>query len=264
MSDELFRLDGQLAVVTGASGWLGSAMARALAGAGADVIGVGRRREALEALRSSMGADGLSMTPLIADVTTPALASALTSITAETGRIDILVNNAHVGSGGSLRTSSAAQFTDAFELAVTAAWRSTEGARDGLTNSARAGGSASVINVASMYGMVAPDFDAYATEEARNPPFYGAAKAGLLQLTRYSAAELGPQGVRVNAISPGPFPSTAARSDHAFAGELAKRTMLHRLGEPEDIATALLFLASPNSRFVTGANIVVDGGWTAR
>lgn len=264
MSADLFRLDGQLAVVTGASGWLGTAMVRALAGAGADVVGVGRRREALDSLAARLAGDGLAMTALAADVTTPAFGTALEALVADRGRLDILVNNAHVGLGGSLRTSRPEQFAQAFDLAVTAAWRATEAARPGLVASGEGGGSASVVNVASMYALVAPDLDAYATEESRNPPFYGAAKAGLLQLTRYSAAELGREGVRVNAISPGPFPSTAARSDEGFAGELARRTMLGRVGEPEDIATALLFLASPHSRFVTGANIVVDGGWTAR
>ena len=139
-----------------------------------------------------------------------------------------------------------------------------EAGRDGFAASVAAGGSPSVINVASMYGLVAPDPAMYATEEGRNPPFYGAAKAALLQLSRYAAAELGPIGVRVNAITPGPFPQHPEQMDPAFLDQLASRTMLGRVGRPDDIRTAVLFLASPHSAFVTGSNIVVDGGWTAR
>ena len=115
-----------------------------------------------------------------------------------------------------------------------------------------------------MYGIVAPDMAMYATEEGRNPPFYGAAKAALLQLTRYAASELGRDGVRVNSLTPGPFPAEAAQQNPDFVAELASRTMTGTFGAPEDIQTALLFLASPRSRFVTGSNVVVDGGWTAR
>ena len=264
MSTDLFDLRDQLALVTGASGWLGSAMVAALAGAGAEVVAVGRRVSALAAVLEPLREAGHRVSALVGDVTEPALHASVRTLAAERGRVDIVVNNAHVGRGGSLRTSRPEDFEEAFGLAVTAPWQVTEAARAGLVASAAAGGSASVVNVASMYGLVAPDLDVYATEEGRNPPFYGAAKAGLLQLTRYAAAELGREGVRVNAISPGPFPADAARADDRFVGALAEHTMLGRLGEPEDLATALLFLVSPHSRFVTGATIVVDGGWTAR
>jgi NAD(P)-dependent dehydrogenase (short-subunit alcohol dehydrogenase family) len=115
-----------------------------------------------------------------------------------------------------------------------------------------------------MYGLVAPDISIYATDTSRNPPYYGAAKAGLLQLTRYAAAEFGLNGVRVNSISPGPFPQNPETMDPVFVSELAQRTLVGRVGSPEDLTTAVLFLASPHSRFVTGSNVVVDGGWTVR
>ncbi len=204
------------------------------------------------------------MEPRVCDVATTEWPELIAAVGAEHGRIDVLVNNAHVGRGGSLRTSTDEDFTEAWDLAVRATWRAMEAARPGLAASLAAGGSPSVINVASMYGLVAPDLGMYPTEAGRNPPFYGAAKAGLLQLSRYAAAELGLVGVRVNTLTPGPFPQHPDAMDPGFVSELARRTMLGRVGTPDDIRTAVLFLASPHSAFVTGSNVVVDGGWTAR
>lgn len=256
---DLFRLDGRTAVVTGASGWLGTAMVATLADAGAVVHALGRDEQRLRAALGDVEAqDNVRIHQV--DVTTPAWPRFLGGLP----RIDVLVNNAHVGRGGSLRTATAENFDEAFELAVKAAWAGMNAARSGLAAAVTAGSSPTVVNIASMYALVAPDLEMYATEEGRNPPFYGAAKAALLQLTRYAAAEFGPQGIRVNAITPGPFPATAAQSDPEFVQALKDHTLTGTLGQPEDIRTALLFLASPHSRFVTGANVVVDGGWTVR
>lgn len=258
MSD-LFRLDDAVAVLTGGSGWLGRAMAAALHDAGAQVHVLGRDegrlRDALGALADS---ERIHLQPI--DVTTDAWPTFLAGF----DRLDVLVNNAHVGRGGSLRTATADNFDEAFDLAVKATWAGINAARPALEASAVAGGPASIVNIASMYGMVAPDFSMYDTEEGRNPPFYGAAKAALLQLSRYAAAELGPVGIRVNSITPGPFPATAAQENAEFVDELKARTMTGTIGGPDDIKTALLFLASPHSRFVTGSNVVVDGGWTSQ
>lgn len=252
----LFRLDGSTAVVTGASGWLGRGMVRALLDAGATVHAVGRSAARLaEAVGTH---DGLVLQEI--DITSPAWPDFLASLP----RLDVLVNNAHVGHGGSLRTATEEQFDEAYELAVKAVWRGLNAARPALAASVAAGGSPSVINVASMYGVVAPDMAMYATEEGRNPPYYGAVKAALLQLTRYAAAEFGPDRVRVNAITPGPFPAAAAQADPEFVQRLADHTLTGTIGQPEDIQTAVLFLASAHSRFVTGSNVTVDGGWTAR
>jgi len=259
---DIFRLDGTVAIVTGASGWLGKAMTAALAEAGAHVVAVARNKTRLDAVVEPLRAAGHSLDSLPCDISTPDWPAAVRRIAAERGRLDVLVNNAHIGRGGSLRQATAEYYREALELAVIAASEGINAAREGFAASIAAGGHPSVINVSSMYGLVSPDPGLYDTEEGRNPPFYGVAKAGLLQLTRYAAAELGPAGIRVNALTPGPFPQHPDTMDPAFVERLASRTVLKRYGTPDDIRAPLLFLASPWSGFVTGSNVVVDGGWT--
>ncbi len=256
---ELFDLTGSVAVVTGASGWLGPGIVRALRLAGADVVGISRHRDSLEA-----ALDGTGACCETADITSGEWPLLLSKLGEEYGRIDVLVNNAHIGHGGSMKTVSNELFDEAWQLSVAAAWKGIQAARPWMSRARQAGGAPSVINVSSMYGLVGPDLSLYDAEEGRTPPMYGAAKAGLLQLTRYAACELGPEGIRVNSISPGPFPATAARENLAFMERLASRTALGRIGEPDELGTSVLFLASRHSGFVTGSNVVVDGGWTIR
>jgi NAD(P)-dependent dehydrogenase (short-subunit alcohol dehydrogenase family) len=112
--------------------------------------------------------------------------------------------------------------------------------------------------------MVSPDFSIYDESPAfLNPPHYGAAKAGVLQLTKYFACYLGKFNVRVNAVTPGPFPSQSVQQDEEFVGQLRKKNPLGRIGEPDDLKGAFVYLASEASSFMTGQNIVLDGGWTA-
>jgi NAD(P)-dependent dehydrogenase (short-subunit alcohol dehydrogenase family) len=114
-----------------------------------------------------------------------------------------------------------------------------------------------------MYGVQAPDLSIYDREEDRNPPYYGAAKAALIQLTRYAAAELAPAGVRVNAVVLGPFPGQRTEANGALLDRIAARTLLGRIGSPDEIGGAVLYLASRASSFTTGSVLTVDGGWTA-
>ncbi|WP_433370831.1 SDR family NAD(P)-dependent oxidoreductase [Actinoplanes sp. CA-142083] len=255
--NDLFGLDGRVAVVTGATGRLGRVMAEALAGAGATVWLVGRDQGKLDALAATLPKAEKARCDVTVDEEVAALG---TRIRDESGRLDVLVHNAHVGKAGSLRTAKPSDYLQAADLALSAFQRLLDATRD-LLVAAAADSSPSVIAVASMYGLVSPKAHLYDTPEGGNPPFYGAVKAGLIQLARYAAAEMGPAGVRVNCLTPGAFPGGGG--DPALIARLGQQTPLGRVGDPAEIATSVLYLASPRTSYVTGANVVVDGGWTA-
>ena len=262
----LFQLEGRVALITGATGHLGASMSSALAMAGAQVIVNARNREAATLLAQTLVKQGHQAIAMPFDVTSERnVQRALAKIDKEFGRLDVVVNNAYAGRSGTIANAKAADFSKAYQISVEAAFRIVQLAHPLLREAAKSSGSsASVINIASMYGVVSPDPRVYGSSGANNPPFYGPAKAALIQLTRYLACHLATDRIRVNAISPGPFPSDAvAGRNPELIAELSRRVPLGRVGHPVEIAGALLFLASDASSYVTGANIAVDGGWTA-
>jgi gluconate 5-dehydrogenase len=119
-----------------------------------------------------------------------------------------------------------------------------------------------IVNTTSMYGISTPDYRIYGTSGQNNPPAYGMSKAAVINFTSYSAANLAKYGIRVNAVAPGPVPDPAKNPPPDFLRELAKKTMLNRIGKPEDIAGAFIYLLSDASSFTTAEVIVCDGGWT--
>ncbi|MCR4378318.1 MAG: SDR family oxidoreductase [Rhodospirillales bacterium] len=260
-----FQLTGHIAFVSGAAGHLGSAMTKALLEHGAHVIANGRSSEHLEQLSASLQEYKEQLSIKTFDVTDEKkLFSCFEEIHKKHGRLDILINNAYAGSAGTIATSTGDDFSKAYNIGVIAAFNSVKAARPGLAAAARITGSASVINIASMYASVSPDPKIYAETGLNNPPFYGAAKCGLLQLTRYLACNLATEGIRVNAISPGPFPPDKVGVEHPeFLHELTMRVPMGRLGKPEDLSGAILFLASQAASYITGVNLPIDGGWTA-
>ena len=119
-----------------------------------------------------------------------------------------------------------------------------------------------IVTTASMYGIVSPDYRIYGKSGQNNPPVYGMGKAAVIQLTKYAAAHLAPMNIRVNSVSPGPVPDPSKNPPPEFLEQLAGKTMLGRIGKPEDIAGAYIYLLSDAASFVAGECISVDGGWT--
>jgi NAD(P)-dependent dehydrogenase (short-subunit alcohol dehydrogenase family) len=259
--NDLFRLDGRVAFVSGAGGHLGSVMARALLDAGSEVIVNGRNAARLAEFADTLR--GLDRKVRCAAFDVGDIGAVRRFFAAES-RLDILVNNAIDMTPTPFDKVSPDDFESTYRSSVIAAFEAVRAALPALRQGASACGQASVVNIASMYANVSPDRRIYTNPEQASPAHYGAAKAALLQLTRHLAAELGPSRIRVNALVPGPFPRHGIRSDDpAFAGRLAERTMLARLGDAREIAGPLLFLASRASSYMTGNSLVIDGGWTA-
>ena len=274
--DSLFSLEGKTAVLTGASGFLGRTFALALLANGARVVALGRsERLRTEAKKwaDEFGADKIAVKQ-IDMYDAAALNDLCDSIAADERTIDVLINNAHeLGAStgfnvpeGSLEQASFDHWMRNLQGGVYWAVQTTQRLGVRMKEAQRG----SIVNIATMYATVAPRPQLYEGTSSLNPPGYSASKAALAAFTRYTASFWGTSGVRANCISPGPFSNTedvagenAVAEDSPFVTKLKGYTVLNRIGRPIELCGALLFLASDASTYVTGQNLIVDGGWTA-
>jgi NAD(P)-dependent dehydrogenase (short-subunit alcohol dehydrogenase family) len=261
---ELMNMQGRVALITGGGGYIGAAMCEALAELGAAIVVLDVVKESCtDEARRIQETYPVEALPLVIDLTDEkALRSVPESIVERFGRLDILVNCAALVGTSELRGWAAPfldQRSDAWRLALevnlTAPFVLVQACAEALV----ASGHGSVVNIGSIYGMVGPDMRLYEDTAFGNPAAYAASKGGLLQLTRWLATVLAPN-VRVNAITSG-----GVWRDHPehFHERYVARTPLRRMATEEDLKGAVAYLASDLSAYVTGHNLVVDGGWTA-
>jgi gluconate 5-dehydrogenase len=250
----LLSLDGKRALVTGAGTNLGLQMALALAEAGADLVVCGRRREPLEECAAEARKLGRNVTVIPADVT---VEEDVRRLGAEAGRIDILLNNAGGGTIQPWLTVTMEEWRKITALNLDAPFRLCQLVAPGMMD--RRWGR--IVNVSSVYGSVGGDESRYPNMNWDIPSYF-AAKHGLNGVTHYLAPRLAPHGVCINSLSPGMFPHKGVEMAPAWVERLKDGTPMKRLGEEDDLKAAVVFLASPGAKFVTGQNLTVDGGWT--
>lgn len=256
----MFRLDIKRVLLTGGAGYLGFAFSENLLNQGAELWVFGHREEpeSVELLKARFDSrlhyiacditDEHNVQNVINQISTP---------------LHVLINNAHSGGAGNISLSRAQDFRNAFKFGLVAINALVKSCLRKMRKSRELGQGATIINVASIYGIVSPRPLFYDPPASQNTPYYGAVKAALIQRTKYLAAEFGKIGICSNSLCLGPFPDKTKGVLKEFEQFLAARTMLNPIDETSKVAGPLVFLASDASSFLTDANIVVDGGWTA-
>lgn len=251
----LFDLTDRVALVAGGGGYLGRPICEALAAHGAHVIVADINPQAAQ--KTAAGITG----PVSAETRHLDVGDEV-SINDTIGSIeplDILVNLTLFSHGKPLEEGTGKQWDDGLHVTLTGAYLLSRAAANRMPD--RGG---SIVHFASMYGMVSPDPKTYDGLGPPNPPDYGAAKAGVLQLARYQAVFWAKRNIRVNTVVPGPFPNSQGQgANAAFVERLNQRVPMGRVGRADEIAGAVVYLCSDAASYVTGTSLVVDGGWTA-
>lgn len=270
---EKFNLAGRVAVVTGGVGLLGTEFCRTLAEAGAAVAIVDLNEPALQPVADALVSDGYRVLPVSADITQPdSVNVAVKKILSKFERIDILVNSAAldpkfdpdaVSKGitpGAFEDYPLDQWNAALNVNLTGMFLMTQACVKPMLEQGKKG---SIINICSTYGLNGPDQRIYIKEGTRvafKPVYYTVTKAGVLGFTKYLAAYYAGTEIRVNALTPG---GVFNNHDDHFVKNYSAKTILGRMARRDEMNGALLFLASDASSYMTGNNVVVDGGWTA-
>ena len=258
---ELMSLKGRTALVAGGAGLLGGQISEALAELGANVIVASRdiekcRDKAAELARAYPGG---RHSACALDIASPdSIRQCIAEIEREGAGFDILVTCAWSGRKNDWDSIDDEDWNHDIEVCLNGVFRLVKASTELLRK--RKG---VILTIGSMYGHVAPDYRLYEGVPQANPPSYGAAKAGVIQLTKYLASFLAKDGIRVNCISPGPFPFEEVLEQHpVFKERLCSKNPMGRVGRNFEIKGAAALLCSDASSFMTGQNICVDGGWS--
>ncbi|MDF2723314.1 MAG: family oxidoreductase [Paenibacillus sp.] len=256
---DMFTLQHKVALVTGGSGKYGRQIVQCLAEAGAATYVTTSRQDQLAAVEQQFRETGHQVRAIYMDQgSESSVAAAKEQIMELEGRIDVLVNNAVARVMKLGWEEDAQRFAESMAVNATGLFVVTRAFGDIMAQQ----GSGSIINIGSMYGMVGPDVTMYEGLGTRVNPDYFFHKAGMMNMTRYVASQYGPSNVRCNCVSPGGF--WTEQHNERFVERYNKRTLLGRMANETDLKGVILFLASDASLYVTGVNIPVDGGYTAK
>lgn len=259
--NNIFDLKGKVAIVTGGYGHLGTGIVNALLAYGAIVYVAGRTKEKFYAKFTNETANLKFIE--IDILNSISIKKSFKSVFNQEKRIDILINNAHSAKGNSQENMSDDDFLYTLDGVLGSVHKCIREVLPFMKNNKEG----KIINISSMYGHISPNFDRLYKgdncEKYTNPPHYGAAKAGVIQITKYFAVLLAKYNIQVNAIAPGPFSKEIIQKENPqFIQRLKDMNPMSKLGVPEDLAGPILLLSSKGSSFMTGQTIKVDGGWT--
>jgi NAD(P)-dependent dehydrogenase (short-subunit alcohol dehydrogenase family) len=257
ITNNLFDLNGKTILFTGGYGHLGKYSVLELSKHGAKVFVLARSKDKFN--KEFKSSNIIFQECDISE--TDSIKNAFKSVSEKVKTLDVLINNAAYTTGRNPELLSDEEWSIGLDGVVGSAYRCIREIIPYFKKQKKG----TIINVASMYGVVAPNFDIYKNHnQFMSQPNYGTAKAGMIQLTKYFSSYLGKLGINVNTISPGPFPELKVQQHVNFINSLKKQTLLKRIGYPEDLSGVFVFLSSDASRFITGQNIIVDGGWTSK
>jgi NAD(P)-dependent dehydrogenase (short-subunit alcohol dehydrogenase family) len=256
----IFDLTGKVALVTGGAGHSGAAYSQALAEHGARVIVASPNLKKCQKFAAELGPPHEGAVLDLDDHS--AVIGLVDDIVRRHGSLDVLVNNGYKGSYAGIGSVTPEEFATCFSRGLTSYFLA---ARQAVRHM-KEGDGGSIINIASMYGMVGGYPTVYEGLSRSSPPHYHAMKGAIISLTRQLAVNWASYNIRVNSISPGPFPlenANLSAKEKEFHRRLCERVPLGRIGKPHELKGAVVLLASHAGSYITGHNLVVDGGWTA-
>jgi gluconate 5-dehydrogenase len=257
---QLLCLKGKTAVITGGAGYLGTAISETLAELGANLVVASRDQsnseKKCEEIQKLTGGSVKAVALELDVLNKDAPAEFFARVHEHFDAVDILVNNAWSGNKNSWESITNEDWEHDIDMSLNSVFRLTKAAFPDLKATRGV-----ILNIASMYGHIGPDYRIYDGKEFANPPSYGAAKAGVIQFTKYLASFLSPHGIRVNALSPGAFPHPPTQKHEAFMEKLGSKNPMNRIGQPDELKGAVALLCSDAGSYITGQNLCVDGGW---
>lgn len=252
--DNFVDHSNRVVVITGASGMLGEELCQKYISLGAKVVGIDLKL-------SSETLDGLKDFSFVSlDIRSAEdVQMCFDKVIEEHGRLDVLVNNAGIASFDHYLQRSERDFDEVMDVNLKGTFNCI---RAFISCSSSDFGGRCIVNLGSIYGIVSPDFRVYGDGDRRSPEVYGAAKAGIIQLTKYFAVDAAEIGIRVNAVSPGGIFNERQPQSSGFLEKYCERTPMRRMANYSEVVNAIVFLTSHSASYITGHNLVVDGGYS--